>query len=45
MSQHTLGADPPVSAGGIGCLTGTGRMTGHRTSTAVQIRPFPRVRS
>ena len=45
MSQHTLGADPPASASGLGCLTRTGRSTGHETSTTVQIRPFPRVRS
>jgi len=45
MSQHTLGADPPVSPNGLGCLTSTGRMTGHRTCTTEMIRPFPRVRS
>lgn len=45
MSQHSLGADPPASALGLGYLTRTGRRTGHGTSTAVQLRPFPRVRS
>ena len=45
MSQHTLGADPPVSANGLGCLTRTGRITGQATSATVQLRPFPRVRS
>lgn len=45
MSQHTPGADPPVSASGLGYLTRTGRRMGQATSATVQIRPFPRVRS
>ncbi len=45
MSPHTFGADPPVSANGLGCPTTTGRMTGHGTSTTMTVRPFPRVRS
>ena len=45
MSQHTLGADPPVSASGLGYLTRTDRRTGQATSATVRIRPFPRVRS